>query len=638
MSAFTAGIYAKNLTDRFGFGVTLDAYGAITLVSGPEICRVTADPNGNTTAHSGSLALQQNGASSALWVNTSAANGTTWVAVGGTAVTNFLDNVVETFGTVSPLQVQQVYVSASNRFDLRGVAVSQATLQDSVAIRIATGADEITGAVNPGGASGQIEILSGATNANNAGAVAGASGAISIKTGASTLTAGLSGNSGALLLSTGNSTSGNSGNVTVQTGTAGGVRGSVVINSATVDYSTQAIQHTVFDNNANAYAIGATGALSMLTFDTTNTAERIVLAAKNGMVAVDNVPFTVGTAPANQFSFSYFTATTTGFLAGADVTAGGASNATRTLSIQSGTRVLTDAAGSPGTGVVTLTSGPSNVNFAGGGATGGSSGGLIIASGSTDVLVGANTGGPSGGLTIGSGSCGSTAGTSGSSGDVTIQTGNSDDANSGSVKIQPGSAGGTRGTVQAIGRLSTTDGVTAGTARIVGGQANENPAASVALANVLAAFTTGTYSLPANTLKVNTVIRFEAIIGVTAISGGGCTAQVEVFLNGVAGTLVFDTTALAAPSVAANSYFVLTGRLACRASGAGGTMVGVMTYTLGAVNAAAGTTSSDIAGSVAGTYTVAVNTTIGNTLDIGAVTDAAGTTLVLEDFHIYMEA
>lgn len=186
-------------------------------------------------------------------------------------------------------------------------------------------------------------------------------------------------------------------------------------------------------------------------------------------------------------------------------------------------------------------------------------------------------------------------------------------------------------------RLTTTDGVSGGTARRVGGTAFENPAASAAVANVAAIFSTGSYSIPANTLKVGTILNFYALVGITAVSGGGATVQLRVFLNGLAGTLVFDTTALnVGAGVAANSYFILRGQLACRAVGAPGALTGVMTYSLGAVNAAPGTNSSDIAGSTAGTYTVVVTNANVNTLDITAVTDAAGTTVVLQDYYVEM--
>jgi len=193
--------------------------------------------------------------------------------------------------------------------------------------------------------------------------------------------------------------------------------------------------------------------------------------------------------------------------------------------------------------------------------------------------------------------------------------------------------------VAAGSRLTTTDGVTAGTDRIVGGRVAENPAVSADVSDTHAVFSTGTHTIPANSFKVGTVLHFEALIAVTAVSGGAPTAQIRVFLGGVAGTLVFDTTALnVAAGVAVNNFFILKGRLVCRAAGAVGTLTGVLEYSLGAVNAAPGTVGKDVAGSVAGTYTAAIDTTVANTFDVTGVTDAAATTIAMQDFHCYMEA
>ena len=62
MSVFTEGVYARDLTDRFGIGVTLDPHGAIVTVDGPEILRVVGDPNGVVayTANAGSLKVSRN--------------------------------------------------------------------------------------------------------------------------------------------------------------------------------------------------------------------------------------------------------------------------------------------------------------------------------------------------------------------------------------------------------------------------------------------------------------------------------------------------------------------------------------------------------------------------------------------------
>jgi len=560
MSVFVGGVYAKNLIDRLGIGVTINSgTGELTLVTGPEICRVTADPNGNTTANSGSLALQQSNGTSALWINTSVGSGTTWIAVGGSTVTNFLNDVVETFGTTSPLQIQQVYVSASNRFDLRGVAVSQATTQASSAIRFATGADTITGAV-VGGASGAVEILSGATNSTNPGGTAGASGAISISTGASTASAGLSGNSGALLLSTGNSASANSGSITIQTGTAVGTRGSLIIQAAAVTYSTQAVQHTVFDNSTAAYSMGSTGALDMLVFDTLNGAERLIINAKNGLSLPNNTNLSVGTTSSDAFTFSYSSGTNTGALSGTSVTAPG--GASRPLTITTGGTVNNAAVAGGNAGAITITTGGTDVTDAGG--TGGTSGALTLttgnaistagtgsgATGAVLVSSGASTDGNSGAVTLSSGNAAVLGGGVasggvgiatgsvgfGTTGSITIATGGATGAGtSGSIFLSPGSTvGGTRGTVQATGLRTISDSAAAITTTRVLTAADSGGAFTVAQSSTYVT----TLPTPAGAgLRFTFCLVSPGAFSPTIVSPGGGVTFVGTIVNDVTSVL-----------------------------------------------------------------------------------------------------
>ena len=59
MSVLTSSIYAKELTDVIGIGVTLDSQGAVATVTGPVIRRVTVAPT--EVDNGGSLALRSNG-------------------------------------------------------------------------------------------------------------------------------------------------------------------------------------------------------------------------------------------------------------------------------------------------------------------------------------------------------------------------------------------------------------------------------------------------------------------------------------------------------------------------------------------------------------------------------------------------
>lgn len=62
--------------------------------------------------------------------------------------------------------------------------------------------------------------------------------------------------------------------------------------------------------------------------------------------------------------------------------------------------------------------------------------------------------------------------------------------------------------VASLGRITTTEGVSSGTARIVGGLAYRNTAASTAITGTQEAQTDfdSTYSIPANTLAAGTVV------------------------------------------------------------------------------------------------------------------------------------
>jgi hypothetical protein len=435
MSVFTSNIYVKDVTEVIGIGVTVDSYGVVTAVTGPTWRRRTVSPNGVVTANAGSLASQTDGT---LWINTDSA--TTWVSLGGGGTGwNLPNDVVGTWGTTSPLQFQSVYVSASNRFDLRGVAVSQATAQASAAARFATGAVTITGAV-AGSASGAIEILSGVTDTTNAGGQAGNSGTIMMSTGAATSTTGaLGGSSGGILINTGNSTDLNSGSIVLQTGTAAGTRGQFVVNVATINYSNQAIAELLIDKTANAWIIGAAGAPSMMAFSTFDGAEQIDVGAVSGMRFADSVPVTFGSGVVGSgsiFTMKYNLGLTTFAIAGDDASG-------------------TAAASRP----ITFSTGAANANAGAGGA----SGAITIRSGNTDSQVAATSSGVTGQIQIVTGNSASTFGSSSSnSGQIALTTGSSDDANTGVVAISTGNALAAGGGV-ASGNVTIATGTVAGT-------------------------------------------------------------------------------------------------------------------------------------------------------------------------------
>lgn len=284
MSVFTNNVYAKELTDVIGIGVTL-ADGVVTAVTGPTWRRSTVDPNGVVTANAGSLISRTNGT---LYVNTN--GGTTWVAIGGTSGGNYPNDVPCVFGTTSPLQGTIVYVSASNLWSFTTGAVSQATAQASASTIHQTGSVTITGAV-VGTGSGTAGFGSGSTDCTNAGGTGGASGNVDIFTGSALSTAGVSGASGRVRLLTGNSDDGNSGDIRLETGTAGGTRGSLDIRTPFVSVATQATDLRVNNASGTAFRITTLAGTLLQAFATT-PANAITF----GDRMLSNLPAAVGAA------------------------------------------------------------------------------------------------------------------------------------------------------------------------------------------------------------------------------------------------------------------------------------------------------------------------------------------------------
>lgn len=244
MSAFsTNGIFTVLPTDRIGFGVTLNPDGSIATEDGATMEYVTVAPV--AVRNAGSIALRSNGT---VYITTGAG---AWFAMGGAGGTNWPDDVSAVWGTTAPQQVSATYVSASTRWDL--LSGNETDADGSVDFRIRTGtstetrgtgvvgggsgpvdirsgATDVTSAGgDTGGVSGTVTVQSGDTDCNNGASTGGASGPVTVKSGDATSTAGTSGNSGAVTVQSGSSADGNSGNVNLLAGTAAsGVRGLVV--------------------------------------------------------------------------------------------------------------------------------------------------------------------------------------------------------------------------------------------------------------------------------------------------------------------------------------------------------------------------------------------------------------------------
>lgn len=129
------------------------------------------------------------------------------------------------------------------------------------------------------------------------------------------------------------------------------------------------------------------------------------------------------------------------------------------------------------------------------------------------------------------------------------------------------------GTQAFTGRITTTDGVSSGTARVVGGRAYSNVAASDAVTAVASNGShvdfANTYSIPANTLNANSVTRIRAMVRVTDASGTD-TLETKLYIGG---TTLMTSTAFD-PDAAAD-HVILEFELVSRAAaGAAASHVG----------------------------------------------------------------
>jgi hypothetical protein len=160
-------------------------------------------------------------------------------------------------------------------------------------------------------------------------------------------------------------------------------------------------------------------------------------------------------------------------------------------------------------------------------------------------------------------------------------------------------------------RLTTSDGVASGTDRVVGGVAAVNPAASTAITGTTetqANFDTGTYSIPANTLKVGTIVRVRAWGRYTATTGS------ENHVFGIAyGATNLCVTGNIDP--ATNDVFEIEFEFEVRAVGASGTVTGVGVCRSGPQATAAPATHFLATGSGA-TSTTTIDTTATTTLGV----------------------
>jgi hypothetical protein len=176
-------------------------------------------------------------------------------------------------------------------------------------------------------------------------------------------------------------------------------------------------------------------------------------------------------------------------------------------------------------------------------------------------------------------------------------------------------------------RITTTDGVASGTAKVVGGRLSSSVADSSAIAQAVAGYSSFdvTASIPANTLKAGSILKIRAVVRVTVALNGGATATGKLRIGG---TDVL--TSGACTTGAANDRLVIDAILTARAApGASVAVAGVATSSWS--DTAAVITVSE----PTGVPTFATNGAL--TVDVQISTSAAGDAsgrLVLEQLYV----
>lgn len=171
--------------------------------------------------------------------------------------------------------------------------------------------------------------------------------------------------------------------------------------------------------------------------------------------------------------------------------------------------------------------------------------------------------------------------------------------------------------VAVTSRLTTTDGVSSGTARVVGGLAYSNTAASTAVTGSTSAeqaFDVA-YTIPANTLKAGTMVKIRAQ-GIATGTQANDTVAYKLYIGGSGGTALISA---AATDAANNDTFQMEAVVICRTAGATGTFVSTGTYK---VSSAEGTMTvkDDI------TASTTIDTTNNKAVTVTATWNAANAT------------
>lgn len=177
-------------------------------------------------------------------------------------------------------------------------------------------------------------------------------------------------------------------------------------------------------------------------------------------------------------------------------------------------------------------------------------------------------------------------------------------------------------------RLTTTDGVVSGTAKVVGGRLNVSTADSTAINQAASGYSSFdvTSIIPANTLKAGSRLKFRAVVRISVALNGGATVEGVKFRIG--STVLITVHASTAGT--ADTRCIIEGELVARgAPGAAVALAGVLT------GAWSDTVAKITVGAPAsGVPTFATNGAL--TADVQVSTSAAGDAsgrMVLEDLY-----
>lgn len=305
-----------------------------------------------------------------------------------------------------------------------GIVIGTGNVSDPGATANTGAINIFSGPNNAAGSSGGIDVSSGQTTDGPSGQVSirtgspggtGASGNMVISTGGA-----ISGNTGSLNINTGSSSGGSSGDLKISAGASDGVafNGEAALGTAPVMAAAASADSGVVQVESgpvlDAAATGASGSV---------TVESGVNLGLGNSGALDFKSGDVSGSTAQSGNFSLSSGNTT------DGNSGG-------LFLQSG------SSNTGSSGNVSLSTGPSITGSGNSGTQQVSTGNVDAGnSGLVTIFTGQSTSGNSGGINIISGNAGIDSGT------LNIKSGDAT-GNSGSIIVEPGTAGGTRGSIQ----------------------------------------------------------------------------------------------------------------------------------------------------------------------------------------------